>query len=433
MALSKDTLKNLLDVIQKLSLAITAVSIGLLSTIALLRENAEARAQPELDQLLKIRDEIGTDNAIKIINKAIAKAHYNFQAEAPLTIGLKIPHDPPITIILAALYPEVLVNVDETTIQKKPFKEIQTLDEMAQVWNKVVSTTKFRELTGRFELVQLKSSPLKNVFVPDIVPESQSERFAAARTIPFFEPRTVEQYGEGRVVLSYEYPELIDEVGRDTLAQAFRIEPSLLKSIQLEVIMDTQDKNFSPADVFGSELKKKSDFAEAFPDLDALPDNYRKQRLASLHTLLEEATRQSKTDLEVFGVKIPSDLITRLGLPFLFVLLFQFAAICCYSARHVERLEEEEASQWSFLLDGSPFFLLSFGTIFCLPVAAAILSLWKLLSARGGFWSANPFDVVLSFIVSVCAAVAFGWLWLLRSRVLRNPYVKRKRQFWMRR
>jgi hypothetical protein len=56
MALSKDTLKNLIDAMQKVSLAITAVSIALFSNVALSHKSVEKEAVDELAQFLRIRD-----------------------------------------------------------------------------------------------------------------------------------------------------------------------------------------------------------------------------------------------------------------------------------------------------------------------------------------------------------------------------------------
>jgi hypothetical protein len=70
-ALSNGTLKNLLDVMQKVSLAVAGVSIWLLSTFVLSRDRVEALAQPELDRLLDIRNNHGRDTANTIVGQAL--------------------------------------------------------------------------------------------------------------------------------------------------------------------------------------------------------------------------------------------------------------------------------------------------------------------------------------------------------------------------
>lgn len=128
--------------------------------------------------------------------------------------------------------------------------------------------------------------------------------------------------------------------------------------------------------------------------------------------------------MKVFGIKFSSDLIPLFGLPTLAVFLFQFSAIGFYVASNVERLEHEEASQWSFLLRGWPFFLLCFGTVLFLPVVASILSL---LPLPGDALLAKPVNLVFGTTVVGLSLAAFIALEILRSRVRRNPSIWRTR------
>jgi primosomal replication protein N len=73
MPLSKDTLKNLLDVMQKVSLAVMVLSIALFSNVVLSHRSVEREAQSQLAQLMRIRDKIGGENARDIINNILAK------------------------------------------------------------------------------------------------------------------------------------------------------------------------------------------------------------------------------------------------------------------------------------------------------------------------------------------------------------------------
>jgi hypothetical protein len=181
-----------------------------------------------------------------------------------------------------------------------------------------------------------------------------------------------------------------------------------------------------PALNFDPELGKEPNFTKAFPNLDKLPDAYQNQRITSLDTSLEGALAlQSKGELEIFGIKIPTESIALLGLPVLAVFLFQFSAIASYTTSRVERLEEEDASQWSFLLSGWRFIGLSYGTIVFLPVAASIVSL---IFARGESLLLNAISVAFTIIVLVLVREAFRSLRALRSRVLRNPWVRQKRR-----
>lgn len=59
MHLSKESIKNLLDLLQKISLAITTISIALISNLILSHPNVEKEAARELPDLLTIREELG--------------------------------------------------------------------------------------------------------------------------------------------------------------------------------------------------------------------------------------------------------------------------------------------------------------------------------------------------------------------------------------
>jgi hypothetical protein len=127
--------------------------------------------------------------------------------------------------------------------------------------------------------------------------------------------------------------------------------------------------------------------------------------------------QQPKAELEIFGAKLPSDLIALLGLPVLAILLFQFSAIGFYCASRAKRLDDEDASHWSFTLSGWPFAVVSCGTLFVLPTAAAAFNLWKLLRVHEEMLLPKPFYLVLAIIVTVGSLIAYLSLARLRSLV----------------
>jgi hypothetical protein len=97
--------------------------------------------------------------------------------------------------------------------------------------------------------------------------------------------------------------------------------------------------------------------------------------LDDLERKLSDETRFGKRDFEIFGVKIGSDQIALFGLPALGLLLFNLGAIALYAAKHAERLEVKEASNWSFLLQGWQFSVLTYLVVAVLPFAAAVYTL----------------------------------------------------------
>ena len=145
------------------------------------------------------------------------------------------------------------------------------------------------------------------------------------------------------------------------------------------------------------------------------------ESLGSLETLLErDVEKQPKQDLDVFGAKIPSEMVGLLGLPLLIVLLFQLSAIAFYTARKFKRMDEAEVSAWSFLLPGFPFTLLCLGSICGLPVTAAILTL---IFQPGG----NQISIIshwtLTVITVACGIAAFAVMLILRRCVTSAPQV----------
>jgi len=71
MSLSKETLKNLFDVLKTVSLAITAVSLALLSNAVLSANRDSEKAEAELLQLLRLKEELAVETADQITDKAV--------------------------------------------------------------------------------------------------------------------------------------------------------------------------------------------------------------------------------------------------------------------------------------------------------------------------------------------------------------------------
>jgi hypothetical protein len=100
------------------------------------------------------------------------------------------------------------------------------------------------------------------------------------------------------------------------------------------------------------QVRKAETFDEAFPNPATLGVHYRSLKFDDLKSILEEQSKRTKGELELFGTKAPNELITWLGIPLLGLLLLQFAATCSYITDHSAEIGIDEASQWSFLLKG---------------------------------------------------------------------------------
>jgi hypothetical protein len=98
------------------------------------------------------------------------------------------------------------------------------------------------------------------------------------------------------------------------------------------------------------ERAKAASFDDAFPNLAKLGQEYRRIRITDLDAILSEESKRSVAELELFGVKIPSEGVVSLGLPSLGVVLWQFALVAWYIAKQKQFLCQEQASQWALLL-----------------------------------------------------------------------------------
>lgn len=110
MSLSKEALKNLLDLMQKVSLAITAVSIGLLSSLMLSHASVEKEAQPELKKLLSIRNKFEDYLVEEIIFIAESKALKEVgqkSEDVKLEGKITVKADPSLSCVVSFRFPGV--------------------------------------------------------------------------------------------------------------------------------------------------------------------------------------------------------------------------------------------------------------------------------------------------------------------------------------
>jgi hypothetical protein len=410
--------------LQKLSLAITAVSIGLLSNVVLSRSRSEEGAKSELIQLLKIRDKFKESRVIDVIEDSLAGGH-----ERPVQLKLTIKKDPALPVYVELHVPNLLYEPDTPNMLETAFKNIETLEKFSQVWNAAVRTTYWRSSDDHIEFMHLYLPNFKPSVASGYSPFLSLE-WAKAKdfeSIMVLSRTAVHQEHEptGPAALfdiDYDFSSVLLADRSGNLVGALGIDPDLSEHVELWVFISVNARHFDPAQ-FGVHPKSTNvvtygDFADFFPNLNKLPNDFQNQRLDSLNTFLQTA-EQSKADIEIFGAKISSELIPLFGLPGLFILLFQFSAVARYIRSNVKRLEIDEASNWSFLLSGWPFLALSCATVFLLPAAASILSF---LLVPGEALLPRPINLVLMLLVVLYAWTAFRALWRLRLRAASRLY-----------
>jgi hypothetical protein len=445
MSLSKEALKNLLDLMQKVSLATTAVSIGLLSSLMLSHASVEKEAQPELQKLLSIRSKIHDYYVDEIIFGEVPKALKNEGQESEdgeLIERITVKGDPSLSCVVRLPLRSVCTRPIDPDLMRKRFNDIQTLQEMRKVWDAIASTKMFWKV-GRIPnyvalfLWKQNKNRLTSVHVDWVDSHTNGTQAGEAPTpngdkdketslltgavrldLVDGEPPRIDAY---RNEVSFEYTGVLPAFGSastNSLMRAFHLdesERSLLENVRVHVDMDAKAYGISPALALDPALGQKANFAEAFPNLIKLKDEYQHENLESLLSLLEEAVAQQQSgELEVFGAKIPNELIALLGLPILAALLFHFSAVGFYVASNVEQINENESSEWSFLLKGWPFFAVSLGAILVLPSVASVLTV---VFALGQNWWSKLMHLVLTIMAVASSSIAFWAIRRLRSRV----------------
>jgi hypothetical protein len=107
---------------QKVSLAITVVSLGLFSNVALSHRSVEKEAEAELDQLLKIRKKIATDTVGSIIKDALFRQQV-IAGDYQMGSKLWIENDPDLSWHVSFPFPKVFCERIPFDLEMKAFGE----------------------------------------------------------------------------------------------------------------------------------------------------------------------------------------------------------------------------------------------------------------------------------------------------------------------
>jgi hypothetical protein len=161
-------------------------------------------------------------------------------------------------------------------------------------------------------------------------------------------------------------------------------------------------------------LFRVDSFAEAFPNLSTWGEHYGSLKLSDLDIVLGEQSKKSTGELEIFGAKIPNELVALIGIPSLILLLLQFISTAGYLLRTVDPINVEQASQWSLMLKGFGFFLFGFSTTFILPISASV---GTVTFATPETWYRIPVWCSLTTFLCILSLVALLMLDMLRRRV----------------
>jgi hypothetical protein len=401
----------------------------LVSNIVVSHPSVEKDAEADLTKLLAIRDNIGDKDAKHIIHDSLEDLESNGYSH--LRVELDTPDGGVLSENVEVWFPAVWYKAPELDSENEPFNQARNLDELSKIWDTVALTTKFWKLDRpKLFFLRIRNFPetetgLLAHEIPENPPASTlSQAAPAIELAPNGSPKILGVGGiSGGIEIVYDSSALFaDAASQEKLMRIFKLPENkrgLLKEVQFWAFWDAANQPFCPAVELDALLGKKRDFAEAFPNLSKLPETYQRQTLRSLSASLKESSEKTERGREIdfFGTKIPSSFFAFFGLPALIIFLFQFWALGFYLTSKVDSLELEQASQWSFLLGGWPFFILSLLALLLLPLTASILSF---LFIPGENLLPKPLNLSLVIAVVVCSAGAFCALQILRERVSPN-------------
>ena len=133
--------------------------------------------------------------------------------------------------------------------------------------------------------------------------------------------------------------------------------------------------------------------------------------------VLDEQSRESRGEFEVFETKVPNELIALIGIPLLILLLLQLISTSIYLLKNPVDLGVDQASQWSLMLKGVGFFAFGLSTMCILPAAAAVTTFF---CATPETWYRVPLWLTTAIAVCILSIIATVRVNMLRSRVSYN-------------
>jgi hypothetical protein len=444
---SDDVLKNLLGAMQGMIIASTLLSIALLSNLALSLTSDEEIARVELEQLLKDQREVGNNTPGKLLGTRLetilTKIAANVSRDQKVTATFVIDKSQNVTRQIIFQYDEAQTESDNDDATAKKFADIKTLDEMEKAWNRVALRNRYWLLLKPDHISLQKKDTLsdrtridrslENVRIDYWLADPKTQYGMVAAIHYPIDGLQISTAGD-EVSLDYEFPRQ-EAFGNDkpqAIVQAFKLTPDEWNKIEGFTLSLTWTRSLPqrlpPLPPFTDKLGHPRTFADAFPHLAALSNDDRKQSLSALLGILKSHER-SGVEIELLGMKLPSDLIFFFGLPILAVLLFLFGATARHTKRIVVQLEKEYASQWPLLLKGPPFSVLTYGAILVLPLAASCGLPIAAHVGKLSFSEEVPILTLKEFfglLVVVCALFAAGGLHSLHSSVVKAPNIGKK-------
>jgi hypothetical protein len=261
-ALSKEALKNLFGAMQKLSLAVAALCVGLLSSVLLSHPSAEKDAEREFERLLLIRDRLGKTNVYDLLNSAQSSAlektqldqEEKKQIKGQVEINSNLSSPP-----LEATIPRICRDSVDSSLGQKTFENISTLDEMRDVWH-AIGAIRFFELKPKADGFMLHVGPANGRTFVAVQWKPSDQRGLRLRRSE--EPFSIDGSGQ-RVSIEYQFSTLLDNLDPNELLQAFALTPDQavsLKSVTLIITLPATTTNFTATISIDPDLGKNVRF-----------------------------------------------------------------------------------------------------------------------------------------------------------------------------
>jgi len=385
--LPDDTLKNLFDALNGITLTTTAVSLALISNVGIALNDTAFRARQEIKQLIQIEDHFGTYTPTRLLQKA--NPAYNLLPPLPVPIEVDPGHAIlPKTLFLSLQLPSVIHPIWSTTAHENEhipndttsLNQLQTVDNWRSFWNTLAT----------YPLLRVQAEQLNGVLRDELHNLHDIGVFVNANrpNLPIGSAQSPDhanfvRTSSGAMMFEFLFPGFVRTAGWSEMFIELKIPSGPVKAdadnLVLVVTPATIRESKSPFDLFFEEchsflpkLERLANFDEEFPNLTKLGPAFRSLRLSDIDRILEEEAKRSKAELEVFGAKIPSELITIVGLPVLWLLLLQFTSICRYIRANTDAISPDGASKYPSVLRGFNVFTF---LVLLLPVAASWLSL----------------------------------------------------------
>lgn len=383
-SLSDDALKNLFDGLSAASLTIAAISLGLLSNVGIALYDVPFRARQEIRQLNQIRDRLGEKTPLLLI-KETEPNYGDYHSDLRLLLKIdpnKEVFDHPVQV--AIQLPSIMHPV--WNFPSKADKDLLEASVHLSDHESLANWQMFWNTLAGHSLLSIQPS-LHRVFLEEVGNPSRTYPIYVDRGDPQNAPAdaTFDSPSGQRLLktkvteVGFEFPDSIHSIGPIKIKPpgAAAAIPIQLKDLVLVVVMGTQQKSPQPFNHFYDQcrnflpdLRCTSSFDETFPNLAKLGPDYRALPLKDLDKILEVEGKRSKAQLDVLGAKIPSELVTFIGLPALFVLLLQFIASCRYILKNTNAISADVASKWVSAIREPGFLLFGFLTIAVLPFFA---------------------------------------------------------------